>query len=367
MSLNLVSELTRLITPAIIGKIATVLGINEDLARKAIAIAIPALLAVLGSKASTAVGARALSGAVTQADPNIFDKLTSALTGAKGDKFIESGTGALASLLGDSTLSNFTGVLAKQAGLGSVASSSLMAIAGQLALGGLAKSQQSSGLDASGLANLLGSQQDNIKAALPAGLGSLLSSAGVLGSGFAEHAGRATTDAGRAASVTASQAAVAAKSDTNWLKWLIPLALIALALWYFLGQGSRLPKTADTTTPTATPAITDLMVDGVDVGKQLTTVLDGVKSTFGTVTDVASAQAALPKLQEAVTAIDGISGMLGKLAAGQKTALAALVSASLPTIKDTASKVLAIQGVGDVAKPVVDSLIAKLEALAKPA
>ena len=43
------------------------------------------------------------------------------------------------------------------------------------------------------------------------------------------------------------------------------------------------------------------------------------------------------------------------------------MTAALPTIKDAATKVLAIQGVGDVAKPVVDSLLAKLEALAKAA
>ena len=47
--------------------------------------------------------------------------------------------------------------------------------------------------------------------------------------------------------------------------------------------------------------------------------------------------------------------------------MAALVTAALPTIKDAATKVLAIQGVGDIAKPVVDSLISKLEALAKTA
>jgi hypothetical protein len=110
-----------------------------------------------------------------------------------------------------------------------------------------------------------------------------------------------------------------------------------------------------------------MMLDGVDIGKQVTTVLDGLKTSLSGITDVATAQAALPKLQEAVTAIDGVSGILSKLSAGQKSALAALVTAALPTIKDAATKVLAIQGVGDVAKPVVDSLLAKLEALAKPA
>jgi hypothetical protein len=57
--------------------------------------------------------------------------------------------------------------------------------------------------------------------------------------------------------------------------------------------------------------------------------------------------------------------MVAKLSAEQKTALAALVAAALPAIKEAADKVVAIQGVGDLAKPVLDGLLAKLEALAK--
>jgi hypothetical protein len=59
--------------------------------------------------------------------------------------------------------------------------------------------------------------------------------------------------------------------------------------------------------------------------------------------------------------------MVAKLSAEQKTALAALVAAALPAIKEAADKVVAIQGVGDLAKPVLDGLLAKLEALAKSA
>ena len=369
MALNLVSEIMRWIAPAAMERIAAALGINGDLAQKGIAAAVPALLAALGNKASTTGGARDLFNAVSNADPDIFSKLGASLTGAKADKYMESGTNALTSLLGDSALSSLTGAVGKYAGLGGTAGSSLMSIAAPLVLGALAKN--SSGMDASGLANLLGSQQDNIKAALPAGLGSLLSSAGVLGSNFASQAGRAAADVGRTASTAASRVTPQAKSGTNWLMWLIPLALIAAGLWYFLGN--RAPTTTTTTdttttdTTTTAPAVTDMVLDGVDIGKQVTTVLDGLKNSLNGITDVATAQAALPKLQEAVTAIDGVSGILGKLSAGQKSALAALVTAALPTIKDAATKVLAIQGVGDIAKPVVDTLISKLEALAKGA
>ncbi len=364
MAFNLVSEIMRLITPSMTEKVASALGINSDLAKKAITVAIPALLAVLGSKASTPVGAKAVSGVVTQADEDIFGKLTGALAGAKTEKFIESGTGQLSSLLGNDALSAVTGAIAKQVGLGGAAASSLTAIASQLALGGLAKTAKGSSLDASGLASLLEGQQDNIKAALPGGLGGMLSSAGVVGSGFVEQAGRAAAETSRATNVAASQVKTVAKGGPNWLMWIIPLAIVAAALWYFLGQGPKVPTSADAG---SAPALTDLMVDGVDVAKQVTSTLDGLKTSLGDITDAATAQTALPKLQEAVAAIDGISGMLDKFSSGQKTALAAFIAAALPTIKEMADKVLQIEGVGEVAKPVIDSLIAKLETLSKTA
>lgn len=164
----------------------------------------------------------------------------------------------------------------------------------------------------------------------------------------------------------AAQAEATRKSGLNWLMWLIPLIIVAGALWYFLGREATPPVTT-TGTETTPPAVTEILVDGVDIGKQVTTTLDGLKTSLNGITDVATAQAALPKLQEAATAVDGISGTMAKLPAEQKTALAALVAAALPAIKEAANKVLAIQGVADVAKPVVDGLIAKLEALAKPA
>lgn len=366
MAFNIVTEIINMIAPAALDRIAAALGLSGDATKKALGAAVPALLAALGTKAASPVGARALFDAVSDADPDVFGKLTSALTGAKSEKFVQGGMGALSSLLGDNALRDLTGAVAKQAGLGGEAGASLMAIAGQLAMGSLAKSAKSSGLDASGLAGLLSSQQGNIKAALPSGLGELLSSAGVAGSSFASQASRAAVDVGRTASTATSRVTPPAKSGTNWLMWLIPIALIAAGLWYFLGNRAPTTTTATDTTTTA-PAVTDMMLDGVDIGKQVTTVLDGLKTSLSGITDVATAQAALPKLQEAVSAIDGVSGMLGKLSAGQKSALAALVTAALPTIKDAATKVLAIQGVGDVAKPVVDSLLAKLEVLAKPA
>ena len=144
------------------------------------------------------------------------------------------------------------------------------------------------------------------------------------------------------------------------------IALLGLA-WYFLAP--RTPQTtaptATTTTQPATGTAASLTVDGVDLGASVTTAIDGLKTSLEGITDAATAQAALPKLQEATGALEKVNGMAGKLQAEQKSALAALITAALPVINPLIDKVLAIPGVSDIAKPAIDSLRAQLDALAK--
>ena len=96
-------------------------------------------------------------------------------------------------------------------------------------------------------------------------------------------------------------------------------------------------------------------------GKPTGLIADKINKDFGSFDEFKA------KFAEAGTAIETVNSMLPKLNTEQKSALAAIVTAALPAIKEAAGKVLAIQGVGDLAKPVVDGLIAKLESLAKPA
>lgn len=363
--MNIVSTILNMIAPAILDKLAASLGISTTTAKSALAAAIPAVLGAMGSKASSDVGARALFDAVSKADTGAMGDLGATLTGASGADFMKGGLGSLTSLLGDNALTGLTGAISKQAGLGAAATSSIVGLAGQLAMGQLAKSVTGGGLNASSLAGLLSSQQGNIASALPAGLGSALSSAGVLGGDFAGQASRAVNDAARTASAATAQAASAAKkTGTNWLAWIIPLIVIAAAAWYFLGgMGHSVKEAAEQAAGSATA----LVVDGVDVNAQLTTAFDGLKTTLGGITDAASAQAALPKLQEAVTSVDGLTAMAAKLTPTQRTMLSGLITTALPTLKELIAKVLAIPGVGDIVKPTADALMAKVEALANPA
>jgi hypothetical protein len=364
MSTNIVSQILNMIAPSLLDKIATALGVNPSVAKAALAAAVPAVLGAIGSKATSEVGSRALFDAVSKTDASGLRNLDATLSGASGGKFLENGLGSLGSLLGDNALSGLTNAIGKQSGLGAEASSSIVGLASSLTMGQLAKSAAAGGLNASTLAGLLSSQQGNIASALPAGLGSMLSGAGVLGGGFAGQAGRAANEAVRSASAATHQAAHAAKkSGMNWLTWVIPLALIAAALWYFLGSGLQGAKDA---AQQAAGSAASLVVDGVDLNSQISSVVDGLKSSLGGITDAASAQAALPKLEETLKSVDGLAAIMGKLSPEQKTMVGGLINGFLPTLKELLAKVLAIPGVGDVLKPTADGLMAKIEALANP-
>jgi hypothetical protein len=105
------------------------------------------------------------------------------------------------------------------------------------------------------------------------------------------------------------------------------------------------------------------MVGGTDLGKQVTYSLNSLRTTLTSVTDTASAEAALPKLREATEQIDKVGGMLGQMSDAQRKVLAGLVSPMISTLNQLFDKVLAIPGVAEIIKPTIDTLKAKLTTL----
>jgi OOP family OmpA-OmpF porin len=111
---------------------------------------------------------------------------------------------------------------------------------------------------------------------------------------------------------------------------------------------------------------------GVNVGPladQVTTWVNGslnaLKSSLQGVTDVASAQALLPKLTDATTQLNRLSAVASHLSADQKKLLAGAGSTALPVVNGLFDKILAIPGVSAIAKSGIDSLRTQLDALAK--
>ena len=99
-----------------------------------------------------------------------------------------------------------------------------------------------------------------------------------------------------------------------------------------------------------------LTIGGVDVGKEVTTSLESLRTALQSVTDADSAKAALPKLQDAKGQIDKVNGLIGQLSPEQRKILAGLVNQSMPTINPLFDKVLAIPGVAELIKPTIDAV-----------
>ena len=105
------------------------------------------------------------------------------------------------------------------------------------------------------------------------------------------------------------------------------------------------------------------MVGDVNVGQQVTDVFNNATTALNGVTDAASAQAAVPKLNGINDSLTKLGGLVDQLPAEGKTALASLVSGLLPNLEALIAKVTALPGVGDIIKPVTDTMLERLRAL----
>ena len=356
MNINLVALLSQYLTPEMIGRIAGALGVDRTLMGKAATALAPALLRVLAGLAATPAGARRLAGAVEKQDPGILASLESAIGGTGQASLVKDGIGALESLLGGSGVSALGGALSRFSGLGQEAASSLIGLVTPTALGALHKEQAAQGLDASGLAKLLEAQKDNIAKALPAEFGDLLGKSGL--PGFEP----AAAPSPRIERPAAAPAPEAPSEGFNW-RWIAAaVAAIALATsWYF----STRPAVEEQTKTTTGPAQA-LTVEGVDLRSSVQTALSGLKATLNGVRDTASAQAAVPQLEKGSIEFDKLRDLAGKLPIDAKAGFATLVAQFRPSIEELFNKVLDIPGVAPIAKPVIDRLRSKLDALSKP-
>jgi hypothetical protein len=88
--------------------------------------------------------------------------------------------------------------------------------------------------------------------------------------------------------------------------------------------------------------------------------ITSLRTTLDGVTDAASAQTALPKLQEVAAQIDKVDAMIRQLSPEQRKLLAGLVNPVMPTLNQLFDNVLAIPGIAELLKPTIDALRAKL-------
>jgi hypothetical protein len=276
MAINLVSLVSQFLTPQLVGGLARALGINEAVAQKLVAAAVPAILASLGTAAAAPGGAQKVSDAVSMSDPDILTKLSGAISGGN-TRFLNEGGTLLSGLLGGGGLSSLTGALSQFSGAPQPATQALLGTVTHAAVGTIGQQDPSNWSDPSAILSMLNSQKSAISAALPPELSKMLGASGLLAglgaaaAGATQTAASTVSSAASAASSTASSAASSAArgaeaaartaqtaasriptppapTSSGFPMWAIILIVIVvlLAIWWFMTQNQKPAEPAKT-------------------------------------------------------------------------------------------------------------------------
>ena len=238
MASNLVSLVMQLLTPDMVGRIATAFGFDRNKVQSAISSAVPALLAAFNDVAAQPGGAQKLADAARQQTGSV-ESLASVLAAGGQSSLVDKGSQLLSSLVSGQNQKTLIGAIAKSTGLGQGASGSLLGMLAPIVMDTIGQHQTAAGaLNANGIANLFASQKDNIAAALPSGFASLLGGTNLLNSlaDGARTTTAASSEATREASATRLVATArqhstgAASAWSNWRYWLLAIAVVAASV-----------------------------------------------------------------------------------------------------------------------------------------
>jgi Bacterial protein of unknown function (DUF937) len=373
MATDLVATISRFITPDTIAKIASGLGINRQAVEQAVAAGIPTILSGLVGLTARPEGAQRLASVLLQQPPGMLDEVKHALGGAEQAAMADHGSSILSALLGGGTMKSVAAAITDYAGIKEGAGKAILGLLGPMVLGALGQQQRVSGLDAGGIANLLASQKDSIAKALPRGFAEQLSGTRILDS-IGETWTGDTAAAARAAArprvpvdnrVSPVQAADTSAGPAPWALAALAIAAVAGLFWLLSGPESE-QQVADQTA--GRPAVEGRAVavpsvSVVEVTRLASTSVDGIRTTLASITDASSASDAMPKLRSMAADLDKLRDLAAKLPAESKQQVAAVIQKALPTINELCDKVLADPAAANVARPVVESVRAKLNSI----
>lgn len=272
MTDNLVSAISRFLTPELIGKMASVSGLDRGTTQSAVGACVPAILSSLADLAAKPGGARQLADTIAEQPSGILSNLAQTL--GTGGMSAEKGGGMLSSLLGGGVLNTLVSTLSRFVGVGEGSTRTLMGLLAPVVLGVLGREQRAAGLETGGLARMLMGQKDQISAAMPVGLSDLLSSRVRMegsetvrpeGRGYEEgrryEPERETSYRATTSPTPNARRPVEARAtggDWSWAYWALPLLALGGLLWYLLPGAERTvtapPGQVTPGTPTTTPS-----------------------------------------------------------------------------------------------------------------
>ena len=396
--MNIVDLVKDQLTSQVLGSLGSLVGTNEAQTKAASAAAVPAMLGGLAKLAGTSQGAGQLASALGGLDLGMLGNLAGVLGGSNASKMADKGGSLLGTLFGNSATSMIVETLASFLGIKGGIARSMLSYLAPVVLGTVAKQLTSSGksIDAAGIQSLFADQSRNIQSALPAGL-----SLGDFGS--IAKAVTSATSGGASHSSHASHGHVERKQESSgfpsWLPWLA-LPLIALGAFLLMNKdkgvkpveknvpvanqtemmkmsesqktGEALAEKAAVKGAEAVKATTDAVSaavekasDAIDLtafGGDMTGLFGKLTDSFKGITDVPSAEAAVPGLKDLAGILDGYKATADKLPEAGKATVKEMVGTNLGTLQPIIDTVLAIPGVGDILRPIVEPMLKTLSA-----
>jgi outer membrane protein OmpA-like peptidoglycan-associated protein len=219
------------VTPSFLSRVSSQTGESEAAVSKGFAAVLPTLLASIANRSADPgfMSQLARLATNTASDPDAFTRLTEPGVTPEGVIDASTRTGGWLSSLTGGSFSGLTSGVSRYAGLRASSASSLLTYGVPLVLGYLGRLMRTDHLDASTLAKRFQAERRSIAAALPAGFDALVP--GTEATQIVAHAVPAEKPRG----------------------WLLPLALLALAIAGLLWWGSR--ERAATVVDTASSAI----------------------------------------------------------------------------------------------------------------
>jgi Bacterial protein of unknown function (DUF937) len=354
--MNLVEQIKSQLSSGVISQLSSMVGASEASTGTALTAAVPALLSALSGLASSGSGAQKLLSVLNQLGTGSLENLTHKLTNQPA-AVQEQGGNLLNSLFGASAISGIVNAVCRFANIQPGPTQKLLAYVAPMVLSAIASKFAGKSMTAQGLTSLFAEEKSNIASALPSGF-SLSDIPGL----------------GAAATTARSAVHHVEEAGSSMARWLIPLAALGalLLVGWMYWQSTAIPPVDDKVPPvtraqspdnppkvvpdavkTVAPEVTKLKTELTDTFTKATEILGGIK-------DQATADSALPKLQDLDGKLDAAKTTMKSFADAGKTIIATLVKSELGKLKEIVAKVLAIPGIGDKVKSTVESIMSKL-------
>lgn len=163
MSASILDMLSQQLGSDVVKQMSAQLGADEGTVNNAIAAALPMLIGGLARNSANPQGADALSSALARDhDGSILNDLV----GFFGSGNPGAGPNILGHVFGGKT-DAMASVLGRASGLNARAAGSLLAMLAPLVMGALGRTQRQGGLDAGGLADMLGTERSRLEQSTP--------------------------------------------------------------------------------------------------------------------------------------------------------------------------------------------------------